>query len=398
MSGGLGCNPTVAAPEFTGTDNCSGDLSSSIIVTTDGPMNTGCAYTQTWTANVSDACGNAADPVSITYTWTVDTEKPVIATTAMSGGLGCNPTVAAPEFTGTDNCSGDLSSSIIVTTDGPMNTGCAYTQTWTANVSDACGNAADPVSITYTWTVDTEKPVIATTAMSGDLGCNPTVAAPEFTGTDNCSGDLSSSIIVTTDGPMNTGCAYTQTWTANVSDACGNAADPVSITYTWTVDTEKPVIATTAMSGGLGCNPTVAAPEFTGTDNCSGDLSSSIIVTTDGPMQRRLRLHADLDGERERRLRQRGGSGEHHLHLDGGYGEAGDRDDGYERRSWLQPDGRGAGIHGHRQLRGHDHAGSDDFRAEQRRLRLHADMGGELHGRLRQRGGSGEHHLHLERR
>jgi hypothetical protein len=56
------------------------------------------------------------------------------------------------------------------------------------------------------------------------------------------------------------------------TDACGNAADPVSITYTWTVDTEKPVIATTAMSGNLGCNPTVAAPEFTGTDNCEGTI------------------------------------------------------------------------------------------------------------------------------
>jgi hypothetical protein len=79
-----------------------------------------------------------------------------------------------------------------------------------------------------------------------------------------------------------------------VSDACGNAADPVSITYTWTVDTEKPVIATTAMSGNLGCNPTVAAPEFTGTDNCEGDDHVEHIVTTDGPMQRRLRLHADI--------------------------------------------------------------------------------------------------------
>jgi hypothetical protein len=65
-----------------------------------------------------------------------------------------------------------------------------------------------------------------------------------------------------------------------------------------------------------------------------------------------------MGGELHGRLRQRGGSGEHHLHLDGGYGEAGDRDDGYERQSWLQPDGRGAGIHGHRQLRGHDHAES----------------------------------------
>ncbi|MCB9332805.1 MAG: hypothetical protein H6574_17165 [Lewinellaceae bacterium] len=44
------------------------------------------------------------------------------------------------------------------------------------------------VSITYTWTQDTEAPVISTTANSGDLGCNPTVVAPTFTGTDNCEG------------------------------------------------------------------------------------------------------------------------------------------------------------------------------------------------------------------
>ncbi len=263
-SGDLGCNPTVAAPVFTGLDNCAGVFTPS--VTTDGPSNEGCAYTQTWAANYTDACGNAATEVTITYTWTQDTELPVISTIATSGDLGCNPTVAAPVFTGLDNCAGVFTPS--VTTDGPSNEGCAYTQTWAANYTDACGNAATEVTITYTWTQDTELPVISTIATSGDLGCNPTVAAPVFTGLDNCAGVFTPS--VTTDGPSNEGCAYTQTWAANYTDACGNAATEVTITYTWTQDTELPVISTIATSGDLGCNPTVAAPVFTGLDNCAG--------------------------------------------------------------------------------------------------------------------------------
>ena len=271
----LGCNPTVVAPVFTGTDNCEGTITP--VVTTSGPSNTGCAYTQTWDANYTDACNNIADQVSITYTWTVDTEKPVLATTATNSDLGCNPTVVAPTFTGTDNCEGSITP--VVTTSGPSNTGCAYTQTWDANYTDACNNVADQVSITYTWTVDTEKPVLATTATSGDLGCNPTVVAPTFTGTDNCEGTITP--VVTTSGPSNTGCAYTQTWDANYTDGCNNVADQVSITYTWTVDAEKPVLATTATSGDLGCNPTVVAPTFTGTDNCEGTITP--VVTASGP-------------------------------------------------------------------------------------------------------------------
>jgi hypothetical protein len=274
VSGDLGCNPTVVAPVFTGTDNCEGAITP--LVTIDGATNNGCLYSQTWTANYTDSCGNAATPVSITYTWTVDTEAPVLTTTAVSGDLGCNPTVVAPIFTGSDNCEGTITPE--VTTDGVTNTGCLYSQTWTATYTDACGNAATPVSITYTWTVDTEAPVLTTTAVSGDLGCNPTVVAPIFTGSDNCEGTITPE--VTTDGVTNTGCLYSQTWTATYTDACGNAATPVSITYTWTVDTEAPVLSTTAVSGDLGCNPTVVAPIFTGTDNCEGTITPE--VTTDG--------------------------------------------------------------------------------------------------------------------
>ncbi|MBK8671135.1 MAG: hypothetical protein IPN89_17510 [Saprospiraceae bacterium] len=35
----------------------------------------------------------------------------------------------------------------------------------------------------------------------------------------------------------------TQTWTANYTDACTNAAVPVSVTYTWVEDVVIPVIA-----------------------------------------------------------------------------------------------------------------------------------------------------------
>ncbi len=274
----LGCNPTVTAPAFTGLDNCDGVFDP--VVTTAGPTNTGCEYTQTWNANYTDACGNSATEVSITYTWTQDTEAPVISTTASSGALpGCNPTVTAPVFTGLDNCDGVFDP--IVTTAGPSNTGCEYTQTWNANYTDACGNPATEVSITYTWTQDTEAPVISTTATSGPLsGCNPTVTAPAFTGLDNCDGVFDP--VVTTAGPTNTGCEYTQTWNANYTDACGNPATEVSITYTWTQDTEAPVISTTATSGPLsGCNPTVTAPAFTGLDNCDGVFDP--VVTTAGP-------------------------------------------------------------------------------------------------------------------
>ncbi|MBK7761990.1 MAG: hypothetical protein IPI46_01285 [Bacteroidetes bacterium] len=44
-------------------------------------------------------------------------------------------------------------------------------------------------------------------------------------------------------------------------------------TYTWTEDLTAPVIATTATSGPLGCNPTVVAPSFTGNDNCEGAIT-----------------------------------------------------------------------------------------------------------------------------
>ncbi|PNQ72373.1 hypothetical protein C1T31_12570, partial [Hanstruepera neustonica] len=274
----LGCNPEVVPPTFEATDNCGvGEP----IVTTEGPTNDGCAYSQTWTANVTDNCGNQAEPVSVTYTWTVDLEAPVITTDNESGDLGCNPEVMAPMFGATDNCGvGEP----IVTTEGPTNDGCAYSQTWTANVTDNCGNQAQSVSITYTWTEDTEAPVITPESESGDLGCNPVIVPPTFKVTDNCMQQASLTGMVIegeTEGPTNEGCLYTQTWIANYADACGNQAESVSVTYTWTVDEEAPVITSNSTSDDLGCNPEIVPPLFKADDNCAGEIE--LEASTEGP-------------------------------------------------------------------------------------------------------------------
>jgi gliding motility-associated-like protein len=91
------------------------------------------------------------------------------------------------------------------------------------------------VTVTYTWTL-ASKPVITTTAVSGDLGINPTVVAPTFTGTDNCEGTIVPN--VTTSSPVKNGCTYTQTWNASYTSTCNIAANQVSITYTWSIEDE----------------------------------------------------------------------------------------------------------------------------------------------------------------
>ena len=119
---------------------------------------------------------------------------------------------------------------------GIVGDGCNDSRTFTAGYKASCGVEADSVSITYTWTL-ASKPVITTTDVSSDLGMNPTLPPipPTFTGVDNCEGDITLSIDVTSSGPINSGCNYTQTWNANYTSGCGRAADPVSITYTWSI-------------------------------------------------------------------------------------------------------------------------------------------------------------------
>ncbi|GAP45248.1 protein containing HYR domain [Lentimicrobium saccharophilum] len=293
----LGCNPSTLPNEAMAitiagnvTDNCN---ASPIVSATGGSItNTGCDYTQTWTVTATDGSNSAS--CEVVFEWNEDNEAPVITTTATNGDLGCNPTVTAPVFTGTDNCEGTFTPD--VASDGPVNTsGCLWSQTWTATYTDDCGNAASPVSITYTWTIDNERPEITTSAVSGDLGCSPAVVEPIFSGSDNCEGNITP--VVTTSGPSNTGCDYSQTWTAEYTDACGNPATEVSITYTWTQDNAAPDITcpadqTVTVNSGNVYIHSGTGWDATATDNCPGTVTLAAQlsgVTTTGP-------HTTLNG------------------------------------------------------------------------------------------------------
>nr|MCQ2208507.1 hypothetical protein [Paludibacteraceae bacterium] len=100
--------------------------------------------------------------------------------------------------------------------------------------TDKCGNVADPVSVTYTWKV-ASKPKLSATKSSADLDCNPTeipvLTKSDFTVTNAC-GD--NEIVVTGGDVVENGCGRTKTYTATYSNGC-YAADPVVVTYKWTV-------------------------------------------------------------------------------------------------------------------------------------------------------------------
>ncbi|WP_165930064.1 T9SS type A sorting domain-containing protein [Flavobacterium caseinilyticum] len=107
-------------------------------------------------------------------------------------------------------------------------TGCLRSQTRTWNATDACGNAAAPVSRTATWTVDITPPTLILPAVStADCGTIPVFGIP--TVSDGCDSnpvinDLGIIITNNPDGSV----TYTKTWSA--TDACGNTSTPISQT------------------------------------------------------------------------------------------------------------------------------------------------------------------------
>src|SRR5262249_23309505 len=145
---------------------------------------------------------------------------PTISATGTTLALGCNPSPAAinaalGSATASDNCGVGTP----IASDGPITGTCTKSQTRTWNVSDACGNAATPVSRTVTWTQDTTPPVITATGTTLSLGCNPTAAQINAalgtaTATDDC-GPVTPT--ASESAVSSTGCNRSQTRTWNAS-------------------------------------------------------------------------------------------------------------------------------------------------------------------------------------
>ncbi|MFM9009030.1 MAG: hypothetical protein ACKORE_10680, partial [Bacteroidota bacterium] len=285
----IGCNPTsaditAAFGTVSASDNCDASVLAPFM--NSATTQNGCMRSRTRTWMGVDSCGNASVAFTRTLTWKVDTDAPVISLDGAQGSnpdLGCNPTAAQIEDAlGTasvsDNCD-NLSAS--PSTSGVSSNGCFRTQTRTFNATDLCGNNAAAVVRTVTWKVDTDAPVITPANANSDLGCNPTPSLIEASlGTasvsDNC--DILSAS-ASTGQVISNGCIRSQTRTWNVSDACGNAAAPASVTVTWTEDLTPPVITANGTALALGCNPTAAQIEAALGTATASDACGSVTPT-----------------------------------------------------------------------------------------------------------------------
>lgn len=109
---------------------------------------------------------------------------------------------------------------------------------------------------------DTVKPLITTSKKSADLGLNPLILEPEFSVFDNCDNDIK--VKVTTEGVQGDGAEKSQTWVATATDASGNEAEPVTITYTW----EEGEIENTYLPGHFSVSATKQVQFASGNTVC----------------------------------------------------------------------------------------------------------------------------------
>ena len=180
-----------------------------------------------------------------------DTVKPLITIASSNNPNGvCNPSIVAPTFEATDNCTLSDKMHIEVTSPGEVNTeGCMYTQTWIAKVKDESENEADSVAVTYTWKQDLIPP-----AMTGSLpdetveGCSiadATIPAPATTivafealgvdVSDNCTSDANLTISSSDAAPEGT-CPILVVRTYTIKDECGMSSDFKQNIYIQQVD------------------------------------------------------------------------------------------------------------------------------------------------------------------
>ncbi|MCQ2208340.1 MAG: hypothetical protein MJZ02_09000, partial [Paludibacteraceae bacterium] len=138
------------------------------------------------------------------------------------------------------NLYADCSKITVTHKDDTTGDNCGWTVTRTYTITDGTNSTTNTLKVSGK---DQSKPVITTSLTNTDKGCNwdksDAPKSSDFTLTETC--DNTATITVTPSAVTETGCQRSQTWTATCTDKCGNEADPVSVTYTWTEDKVKPV-------------------------------------------------------------------------------------------------------------------------------------------------------------
>ncbi len=291
----LECNATPPDPSIwldriTASDNCGEakvELAATAII--DGICITGIIYQY----KAVDACGNetpAEEWCSVTYTWPIDGDDPGVSCHPDAGGyLGCNDvTIPSGEsliddglITGSDNC-GDPE--IMLAKTELDDEGCDRSITYYYKAVDACGNEtaeSDWCSVTFTWCIDREKPVLKCPDPGNIKECDPDLdidgipigVATSVPWTDNCEGAGTTSEYDDGDGVIQDGCHYWLTRTFSYSDKCNNTGT-CSVTYEWCITEEPTISVNVPLFNDLGCNPDPHDPPvFVVNDPCNPDVT-----------------------------------------------------------------------------------------------------------------------------
>lgn len=202
-------------PGYGASDNYNGDLTAQVEIL--GDLDAAVPGTYVLTYKVSDESGNVTQATrSITY---IDVTAPVL-TLAGENRIVLEPGTAyeEPGYSAMDDCDGDLTASVRV--DGEVDASTPGTYTLTYVVTDAAGNSSQAVrEIVY-------KDVTAPTlTLYGDSVLQATIGSwysdPGYSASDDCDGDLTAQVQVTSNIDLYLPGTYTVTYT--VTDAAGNS-------------------------------------------------------------------------------------------------------------------------------------------------------------------------------
>ena len=240
---GYDASPNVTGDVTDETDNCSTGIEATFADDTiAGTCQGEYVIRRTW--SLVDDCDNAAEN-QIQIITVKDNTPPTFTVPANitiftddTCGYDASVSVTGDVRDVYDNCSTNIEATYSDTiTDGNCQGSYVITRTW--HLEDNCGNAAEDQIQTIT-VMDTTKPVITIDSANNPNGaCEPTIVAPTFAVSDNCEGTFTRPVDSITDGGVQntSACGRSQTWIAHYTDACGNMAENVEVTYTWGITT-----------------------------------------------------------------------------------------------------------------------------------------------------------------
>jgi choice-of-anchor A domain-containing protein len=258
----------------TADDLCEGTLPSANIWWS-GTVNMGQLRSSTVNYQVKDGSNNLSAPVPRTVT-VVDTLPPLLSLLgAASMPLECGTTFTDPGALATDVCLGPVTSWIVKT--GTVNPGAVGSYSLRYDVSDG-RNSATPVTRTVTVS-DTRKPMVTLVGpLSQTVECGAPYADPGAIATDLCAGSLP--VVMTNPvNPLQPGTYVTQ---YKATDPSGNTAFTAQSRIVTVADTLPPVLTLLGPAvQELECSGSpFEDPGATAADTCSGDLTPSIVVTS----------------------------------------------------------------------------------------------------------------------